>query len=229
MYLQRKIDRFLADWHADPQRLPLVVKGPRQVGKTESILHFARRTYGSVIAINFVEEPSYRRMAADGYRVESIVKNITLIDPTKQLVPHDTLIFFDEVQEYPEIATALKFFAQDERFDVICSGSMLGVNYKRIESNGVGYKTDYEMHSMDFEEFLWARGYSNEQVKSIADHMVSLLPFGDIEQTVFRSAFLDYCVLGGMPAIVSTFVRNGTFEGTLAIQKQLVADYREDI
>lgn len=229
MYLQRKIDRFLTDWHADPHHLPLVVKGRRQVGKTESILHFARRTYGSVIEINFVEEPSYQRIAADGYRVESIIKNITLIDPTKQLVPHDTLIFFDEVQEYPEIATALKFFAQDGRFDVICSGSMLGVNYKRIESNGVGYKTDYEMYSMDFEEFLWTRGYSNEQVKSIADHMVSLLPFGDIEQTVFRSAFLDYCILGGMPAVVSTFVRNGTFEGTLAIQKQLVADYREDI
>lgn len=93
----------------------------------------------------------------------------------------------------------------------------------------VGYKTDYEMCSMDFEEFLWARGYSEEQVEGITNHMVSLLPFNDIEQTVFRSAFLDYCVLGGMPAVVSTFVRSGTFEGTLAIQKQLVADYREDI
>ncbi len=229
MYLQRKIDRFLADWHADPHRLPLVIKGPRQVGKTESIIHFARKAYGSVIEINFVEEPSYRHIATEGYRVESIIKNITLIDPTKRLVPHDTLIFFDEVQEYPEIATALKFFAQDGRFDVICSGSMLGVNYKRIESNSVGYKTDYEMRSMDFEEFLWARGYGEEQIKSITDHMVSLLPFSEIEQTVFRSAFLDYCVLGGMPAVVAAFVRTGTFEGTLAIQKQLVADYREDI
>lgn len=229
MYLRRKIDQFLSDWHASPDRLPLIVKGPRQVGKTESILRFARATYGSVVEINFVEEPVYRNIAAEGYRVEDILKNITLIDPTKRFVAHDTLIFLDEVQEYPEIVTALKFFARDGRFDVICSGSMLGINYKRIESNSVGYKVDYEMRSMDFEEFLWARGYGPSQIEEIVQHMVDLKPFNSVEAEVFRTAFLDYCVLGGMPAVVESFVRRGTFEGALGIQKQLVADYREDI
>ncbi|MEI3376623.1 MAG: ATP-binding protein [Coriobacteriales bacterium] len=229
MYLRRKIDQFLVQWHEDTCHLPLIVRGPRQIGKTESILHFARAHYTSVIEINFVESPVYQGIASGGYGVDDIVRNITLIDPSKELPEHDTLIFFDEVQEYPEIATSLKFFAQDGRYDVICSGSMLGINYKRIESNSVGYKIDYLMRSMDFEEFLWARGYSDNQIDAITGHMTSLQPFSTIEMDVFGSAFLDYCVLGGMPAVVSRFVESGNFIGTLDIQKQLITDYREDI
>lgn len=229
MYLRRKIDQFLEEWHASGRRLPLIVKGPRQIGKTASVRHFARKHYGSIVEINFVEEPAYRSIAAESYRVDDVLKNITLIDPSKELHAHDMLIFFDEVQEYPEIATTLKFFAEDGRFDVICSGSMLGINYQRIESNSVGYKIDYEMRSMDFEEFLWARGYAEGQIDSILEHMVALRPFGEVEHAAWRAAFLDYCVLGGMPAVVSLFVDSGTFAGTLATQQQLVADYREDI
>lgn len=229
MYLRRKVDLFLSAWHNDPRRLPLIIRGPRQVGKTASVLHFAKQNYASVVEINFVEEPAYRGIASDGFRVESVVKNITLIDPSKNLPEHDTLIFFDEIQEYPEIATALKFFAQDGRYDVICSGSMLGINYQRIESNSVGYKTDYQMHSMDFEEFMWARGYKDNQIAEIGRHMTDMQPFNTTELEVYRAAFLDYCVLGGMPAVVSLFAHTGTFAGTLATQRQLVGDYREDI
>ena len=153
MYLQRKVDRFLAQWHAADDRKPLVIKGPRQVGKTESIRRFAKRHYENVVEINFVEEPKYRAITSDGYGVQDVVRNISLLDPSKKLVPNKTLIFFDEVQDHPDIATTLKFFHIDKRFDVICSGSMLGINCQRIESNSVGYKTDYEMHSLDFEEF----------------------------------------------------------------------------
>lgn len=229
MYLRRKADEFLLEWHKNPRRCPLIVKGPRQIGKTATIRHFAAQHYQSVVEINFVEEPRYRAIAADGYRAQDIIKNISLVDPTKRFVDGQTLIFFDEVQEYPEIATALKFFQQDGRFDVICSGSMLGISYSRIESNSVGYKTDYAMFSMDFEEYLWALGYSDEQVQSILQHMVERDPFSPLEIEVFRGVFLDYCVLGGMPAVVRLFVENQSFEGTLAVQRQLVADYREDI
>lgn len=229
MYLRRKIDSFLAQWRSDGERLPLIVKGSRQVGKTESIRHFAEAAYESLIEINFIEEPIFKHIAEDGYSVDSIVRNISLIDPSRAFVPHKTLIFFDEVQDYPEIATALKFFAQDGRFDVVCSGSMLGINYQRIESNSVGYKTEYEMRSMDFEEFLWARGFQESQIADLYGHMVELKPFSTVESTIFRDAFLDYCVLGGMPAVVAAFVRRGSFQGTLAIQQQLVTDYREDI
>ena len=158
LYLKRKIDAFLAEWKANPDRKPLIVKGPRQVGKTESIKRFGEMNYRSVIIINFVEEPKYKMITADGYKAEDIIKNISRMDPSKRFIKGETLIFFDELQEFPEIATALKFFKIDGRFDVICSGSMLGINYRKIESNSVGYKTDYEMFSLDFEEFLWAKG-----------------------------------------------------------------------
>lgn len=160
-YLRRKIDAFLEQWKSDSGKKPLIVKGSRQVGKTESIRRFGFANYDSVIEINFVEEPKYKSIIEDGYSAASIVRNISLLDPAKRFVEGKTLLFFDELQEFPEIATALKFFKQDARFDVICSGSMLGINYQRIESNSVGHKTDFEMRSLDFEEFLWAKGYDD--------------------------------------------------------------------
>lgn len=228
MYLKRKADAFLADWKSDSDRRPLIVRGPRQVGKTRTIERFAE-AYASVVKINFVEEPKYKAIVGDGFAADDIVRSISLIDPSKRFVPGNTLIFFDEVQEFPEITTSLKFFKLDGRFDVICSGSMLGINYKRIESNSVGYKTDYEMRSLDFEEFLWAKGYGDD----IADRMLSPLldarPYSELEHKTFMSAFLDFCALGGMPAVVRSYIESGTFEGSLATQTQLNLDYEEDI
>ncbi len=229
MYLKRKIDDYLISWKNNPNRKPLIVKGPRQVGKTESIKRFAQHNYTSVIEINFVESEKYKQITVDGYDASSIIKNISLIDTSHRFIPGETLLFFDEIQEYPEIATALKFFSLDGRFDVICSGSLLGINYKRIESNSVGYKTDYNMYSLDFEEFLWAKGYTDQHIEDMLARMKSLKPFSTLEHSVYSSHFLDFCILGGMPAVVREFIRNNTFEGTLDIQRQLIADYKEDI
>ena len=229
LYLKRKIDAFLAEWKVNPDRKPLIVKGPRQVGKTESIRRFGDMNYQSVIAINFVEEPKYKMITADGYKAEDIIKNISRIDPSKRFVEGETLIFFDELQEFPDIATALKFFKIDGRFDVICSGSMLGINYRKIESNSVGYKSDYEMFSLDFEEFLWAKGYDDAFIEDMLEHMRNLTPFNEVQMSVCSSLFLDYCILGGMPAVVREFIVKGTFEGSLEVQRQLIADYKEDI
>ncbi|MBQ9210550.1 MAG: ATP-binding protein [Clostridia bacterium] len=229
MYLKRKVDDFLAAWKAEESRKPLIIKGSRQVGKTESILHFASAHYESVIEINFVRDEKYKGIISDGYESGDIIKNISLLDPSKKFIPGKTLIFFDEITEFPEIATSLKFFSLDGRFDVICSGSMLGVNYKRIESNSVGYKKDYEMFSMDFEEFLWAKGYKDDTIEDILSHMKSLQPFSDLEMKVFHSLFMDYNILGGMPAVVAEYIQKNTFEGSLDTQKQLIADYKEDI
>ena len=161
MYLKRKIDTFLAEWKADSNRKPLIVRGSRQIGKTESVLHFAKDNYESIIEINFVRDVKYKGIISNGYEASDIIKNISLIDPVKKFIPGKTLIFFDEITEFPEIATSLKSFCIDRHIDVICCGSMLGANYKKIESNSVGYKKDYDMYSMDFEEFLWAKGYEN--------------------------------------------------------------------
>ena len=228
-YLKRKIDTYLRSWKEDPGRKPLIVKGPRQIGKTESILHFAAEAYPNVIYINFVEEPKYRLITENGYKTDDIIRNISRMDPSRHFEPGRTLLIFDELQEYPEIATALKFFKIDGRFDVICSGSLLGISYQRIESNSVGYKTDYDMSSMDFEEFLWAKGYDGRAVEELRGHMEAAAPFPEVLMKVYSELFLDYCILGGMPAVVREYIQNGTFEGTLDIQRQLLADYREDI
>lgn len=228
-YLKRKIDTFLKDWKTNIDRKPLIVKGPRQIGKTESICQFGYSNYENVININFVEEPKYKMITTDGYKTSDIIKNISILDPSKHFIENKTLIIFDEIQDFPDIATSLKFFKLDGRFDVICSGSMLGINYKKIESNSVGYKTDYEMHSMDFEEFLWAKGYNDEFISGILNHMKTLSPFNDLEFSILNVLFLDFCILGGMPAVVRSYIEKGTFEDSLETQRQLIADYKEDI
>jgi len=229
MYYTRKIDTYLKEWKSEPDHLPLIVKGARQIGKTESILRFAKENYKSVIYINFALDQRFRNILADGYDVDSVIRNISFNDPSVTFIPGKTIIVFDELQENPDVATTLKSFKLDGRYDVICSGSMLGINYKKIHSNSVGYKTDYEMHSMDFEEFLWAKGYRQEQIDSIVEHMLENKPFNVNEMGVFKGLFLDYCVLGGMPAVERKYLETGTFSGSLDIQKQIQVDYEEDI
>ena len=146
-----------------------------------------------------------------------------------EFIPGNTLFFFDELQECPACATSLKFFKLDGRYDVICSGSLMGINYKEIESNSVGFKEDYEMYSMDFEEFLWAKGYTEEFVEDLFEHLVEVKPFSQLELEVLFDIFRDYMVLGGMPKVVDTYIKNKNFSGVLAIQRQLLADYEEDI
>ena len=301
MYLQRKIDAFLEEWKASNDRKPLIIKGPRQVGKTESILRFARSHYPHILYINFVEEPKFKQILSDGYSEENILRNISILSPEAALIPHETLLVFDEIQEFPDIATSLKFFKLkgnydvilsgsmlglnyrriesnsvgyseenilrnisilspeaaliphetllvfDEiqefpdiatslkffklkgNYDVILSGSMLGLNYRRIESNSVGYKEDFEMTSMDFEEFLWAKGYGESLTTDMLSHMQSLTPFSQLEMDQYGALFLDYCLLGGMPEVVKTYIEQGHFSQILPKQRQLLLDYEEDI
>lgn len=227
--LKRKIDQYLTDWKNKPDRKPLIVKGARQVGKTRSIEWFAGQNYASVIEINFIEQKKYREIFNDGFEVDDILKNISLLNPEFKFIPSDTLFFFDELQACPNCATSLKFFKLDGRFDVICSGSLMGINYKEIESNSVGYKEDYEMHSMDFEEFLWARGYTDEFISDLYSHMLDIRPLSQLQMDTLLGLFRDYVIIGGMPEVVSTYVRNKNFSGTLDIQRQLLKDYEEDI
>lgn len=229
MYLRRHIDHFLKNWKQDEERQPLVIKGARQVGKTESIKHFAEENYEKCVEINFLQNPKFSGITDDGYDADSIIKSITRIDPSKIFIPHKTLIFFDEIQANPDIATSLKFFKIDGRYDVICSGSLLGVSYKQIESNSVGYKTDYEMYSLDFEEYLWAIGYNDDFVSDLFENMISMKELTESFNDMMFSRFLDFVILGGMPAVVTKFIESGNFGGTLDIQRQIISDYKEDI
>lgn len=132
MYLRRKIDDYLTQWKNNENRYPLIIKGARQIGKTESVKHFADRNYESVVSINFALEKQFQMILSDGYDVENIIKNISLIDPSKKFIANRTLIIFDELQELPDIATSLKAFKLDGRFDVICSGSLLGIIIRKF-------------------------------------------------------------------------------------------------
>lgn len=227
--LRRKIDQKLLAWKNDSEHLPLIVKGARQVGKTESIRQFGKQNYRNVIEINFVLQKQYKSIFDNGFEVDTIVKNISLINPQLEFFPNETLFFFDEIQDCINCATSLKAFKLDGRFDVICSGSLMGINYNEIESNSVGFKEDYSMHSMDFEEFLWAKGYKDEQIEDMYQHMHQITPFSDIEWNVFSQIFKEYMVIGGMPAIVNMFVKNNNYSGTLKMQRQILLDYEEDI
>ncbi len=227
--LKRKIDEFLLQWKDNPHKMPLIVKGARQIGKTESIRNFARNNYKYLVEINFVLQKQFKDIFDDGFEVDTIIKNISLKRPDSEFVAGETLIFFDELQECMNCATSLKSFRLDGRYDVICSGSLMGINYQDIESNSVGNKEDYEMYSMDFEEFLWAKGYKQEQIEDLFSHMKTLRPFSQLELEVMFDNFREYMVLGGMPMIVNSFVTNKNYSGTLKMQRQILLDYEEDI
>lgn len=228
-YLKRKIDKFLDEWLISDKKKPLIIKGARQIGKTKTIEEFAKRNNLSLVEINFVLNPEFRDIFDDGYKVDKILENISFKDPSLEFIPGKTLIFFDEIQKCINAATSLKSFKIDGRFDVICSGSLMGLSYKEIESVSTGYKIDYTMYSMDFEEFLWALGYKEEQIENLYKCMKNLSPISETQFNVLLDRFHQYMVLGGMPEVVKLFVDQKNYSGTLALQKQIILDYEEDI
>ena len=227
--LKRKIDKYLIEWKNDKNRLPLIVKGARQIGKTESIENFGKNNYENVVEINFVLQKQYKNIFDDGFDVDTIIRNISLINPNFNFKPGKTLIFFDEIQDCINATTSLKSFNIDGRYDVICSGSLMGINYQEIESNSVGNKQDYEMNSMDFEEFLWAKGYKETQIEEMYSYMLNCRPLPKVMYDVMLENFKEYMIVGGMPAIVNRFVEQNNYSGILNMQRQILLDYEEDI
>ncbi len=227
--LNRKIDKFLMEWKNNANRLPLIIKGARQIGKTNAIRNFGVNNYKLFIEINFALNPEFKTIFDRSFAVDEIIKEITLRRPDIEIIPNETLIFFDEMQEYVSTATSLKSFKEDGRYDVICSGSLMGINYKKIESNSVGNKEDYTLHSIDFEEFLWAKGYKEDVIDDMLNSMIKLEPLSATMFDVMLENFKEYMITGGMPAIVNSFIENKNFSGILKMQQQILLDYEEDI
>ena len=229
IYLKRKIDNFLEEWKNKTDKKPLIIRGARQIGKTKAVENFAKKKYKNFININFVLQEEYRSIFENGYEVANIIKNISFINPSYEFEENNTLLFFDEIQIVPKAATALKNFREDGRFDVISSGSLMGINYQEIESNAVGNKEDYDMKSMDFEEFLWAKGYSHEQIDDIFSYMKNIKPLPTVMFSKLSELFKDYIIVGGMPEIVKKYIEQNNFSGILDAQRQIIRDYEEDI
>ncbi len=226
-YLRRKIDAYLIAWKKRTH-MPLIISGARQVGKTAAILHFGQMHYQSLVYINFALEPKYKRITTNGYAAQSIIKEISLIDGSFVFEPHKTLIVFDEIQDFPDIATSLKSFREEGQYDVIASGSLLGVQYQKIASLAVGNQESYELCSMDFEEFLWANGRDDSFINRIYEPMLKGHAYSENELKVFNDLFMSYCTVGGMPAIVARYVEQQNYQGILALQREMVNAYCAD-
>lgn len=227
--LKRKIYQSLLEWKNQKEKMCLVVKGARQVGKTFIINKFAQENYENYIYMNFDENPGYKAIFDGDLDVENLIKQISLRVPNANLIPYKTIIFLDEIQNCPNARTALKFLALDKRFDVIASGSLLGINYREVESFPVGYTEQIEMHSLDFEEFLWANGVTSQSILDIKEYFDKKEVVPSAMNERMMNLFKEYIVVGGMPRVVNDFVQNHNFANVLKIQKAIISDYEDDI
>lgn len=227
--LRRKITDELIKWKNNEDKMCLVVKGARQVGKTFIIDKFARENYEHYTYINFDENPAYGAIFDGDADVETLIKQISLRVPGAELIPGKTLIFLDEIQNCPRARTALKFFAIDKRFDVIASGSLLGINYKDVPSYPVGYVEHLEMYSLDFEEFLWANGIGENSIADIKEYFDKREKVPQAMHEKMLELFKEYIVVGGMPRAVNEFVKTHNFANVLRLQKAIIDDYTDDI
>jgi predicted AAA+ superfamily ATPase len=227
--LKRKITDELLKWKHNKDKLCLLVRGARQVGKTFSIEQFAREQYKHYISINFEENPAYKAIFSGDLDVNTLIKQISLRVPDAQIAPGETLLFLDEIQSCPAARTALKFLAQDRRFDVIASGSLLGINYKEASSYPVGYVETLEMYSLDFEEFLWSNGITPRSIADIQECFSAKQPVPAAMHARMLELFREYIVVGGMPRAVAVFSQTHNFAEVLKIQRNIINDYAEDI
>ncbi|MDO4499652.1 MAG: ATP-binding protein [Erysipelotrichaceae bacterium] len=225
--LKRKIDQYLLEWKNREDHNPLILYGPRQVGKTTSVEEFGKNNYESLVSINFITNPEYKSVF-DNFNPDDICRKLSLYNPEFKFIPNNTLIFFDEIQDYMQATTALKFFKLDGKYDVICSGSKLGVTNSEISSVAVGYKEEKIMYSMDFEEFLWAKGYDSNLIERIVESMSKGIKLDDATLEVMNKSFMDYVIVGGYPRIVNDFLKNGNYSNTLFLQRNLLNDYKSD-
>ncbi|MBO5278677.1 MAG: ATP-binding protein [Lachnospiraceae bacterium] len=227
--LKRKIERELMDWKEKHDKKCLLVKGARQVGKTYIIDKFARENYKYYTYINFDENPAYQTIFDGDLDVDTLIKQISLRVRGAELEPHETILFLDEIQNCPRARTALKFLAIDGRFDVVASGSMLGIHYKEVPSYPVGYVDYLEMYSMDFEEFLWANDVREESIEDIREYFGKRSPVPEAMHQRMLELFREYIVVGGMPRVVQEFVNSHNFAKVYQIQKGILTDYTDDI
>ena len=230
--LRRKIEQKLLEWKESPDHCPLVIKGCRQCGKTSSVLAFAKQHYQNVVYINFLENQNYRSIFSGSLEVDHLVMMMTtLLGDKACFVDHETVLILDEIQECPEARTALKFFKMDGRYDVIATGSLLGVcGYgKQPKSIPVGYESIIEMMPMDFEEFLWANGVTQSGIEWLQTCLNTEQPVPEALHIRFRELFLQYTVIGGMPAVVQEFVNSHDIHRVWMMQRDIIQSYQDDM
>jgi len=233
--LKRKVDSEFEKWYAQAVKKALFVEGARQVGKTTTIRQFCKSHYENVIEINFVKNPIAKQVFDGNLDTDTIVMNLSAMGygPFK---PGKTVVFMDDIQDCPNARTSVKFLVEDGRFDYIESGSLLGINYKEDEQNEgdiaslpVGSEQTLSMYPLDFEEFLWACGISEQVIQKLREAFNLSKALPDFIHKQIMERFRQYLVVGGLPEIVNTFVNNSDFSLTSKAQRDLIAGYRRDI
>lgn len=235
--LKRKGYDFLLNWKNSKDKECLLIKGARQVGKTFLVEEFGKNEYDSFIEINFYKEPELKDIFKGSLKAEEILKQISIYKPESKLIPKKTLIFLDEIQKCSNARTSLKFLAQDNRYDIIASGSLLGLSYgtdadkdvQEVESIPVGYETQYTMYSLDFEEFLWANGQSEENIEYLRKHFESKEKVPENINDLYEKLFREFIIVGGMPEVVASYVKTHDFSVVKHKQEKIISNYNDDI
>lgn len=229
--LKRKIQDQLQAWKNEPDHKPLIIKGVRQCGKTASVLAFAEQNYKNVIYMNFFENPEYSSVFAGSLKVDDLIMYMSaLLGKNTIFEPGNTIIILDEIQHCPNARTSLKFFKLDGRYDVIGTGSLLGISgYGEEISIPVGYETIMSMYPMDFEEFLWANGIEQNVIDLLKRSLDTITPVPVPIHERMRDLLLQYTVVGGMPEVVQRFVDTRQISQTYSLQMDIINSYRDDM
>ena len=235
---KRKIESKLQIWQKDAAHKPLVVKGVRQCGKTSSVLDFARKNYKNVVYLDFREHQDYKKFFTPNLDVDAIIMRITAAMPDVEVEAGNTCFVFDEIQDCPKARGALKYFHLDGRYDVICTGSLLGVNgYKTPEeqkeeqeaSIPVGFEEIVEMYPMDFEEWLWANGIKDIHLEYLKKCLDNETPVDEALHYRFSELLHQYIIVGGMPEVVSIFLDTKQIGKVLSVQRRIIDEYKSDM
>ena len=227
--LKRKITKSLEEWVVKKNKKCLMVQGARQTGKTYVIEKFAEKKYEEIVEINFKETPSAADIFSGDLDVENMVMAMRFRFPDKKIIPGKTLIFLDEIQECEEAITSLKFWALDNRYDVITSGSLLGIDYKRASSYPVGYVDYMKMYGLDFEEFLWGIGLSEDVIESLCSYLETQKVIPESINKKMMEYFRLYVAIGGMPEVVQKYIDTKDFREVDSVQRNLLQGYLYDI
>ena len=227
--LKRKVTEQLKNWISTKDKKCLIVKGARQTGKTYIIEQFARDNYEETVEINFKETPSAAEVFSGDLTVDNMVMALRFRFPEKKIDPDKTLIFLDEIQECPEAITSLKFWATDNRYDVIASGSLLGIDYKRSSSYPVGYVDYITMHGLDFEEFLWGIGITDDMIGSLQSFFTEKKAVPEGIHNQMMSYYRQYIATGGMPEAVQKYIDTKDYREVDKVQRSLLQGYLYDI
>lgn len=218
----------LVAWKNEKNKKAFLIKGARQVGKTTSVASFGKTNYRSFIELNFERNPEYRELFSGSLDAKTIILNMSAMG-LGPFLEHDTLIFFDEVQSCPNARTAIKFLVQDGRYDYIESGSLLGINYRDVSSYPVGYETQYEMSSLDFEEFLWAKGVGFDVIEMLKKSYKTKTSLNSAVHMAMMRHFREYLIVGGMPVPVNRFIETADMRKVIQEQIDIINNYRDDV